>query len=516
MDIKIPLPASSLTIAKSNISSLPLQINQQLDVKVVEIKTDQNTLALQLANKIIQVQGNQPLNVSDGQTLSLQVVKLQPVPEFKIVNPPVQQLSQPAAATPEATLQKQAEIILKLVLPQPADNTQAKTVSNIQAQSQKLLSQLVSGQHLHLKLIEVSSKNLTGLLVSNPQTNASNTDSNQVIKLPNNQISNLPTITVPLTDNKNNAPLVKLEQIITLEVIKPGSQPQFKMVHRNPADVTEQKIAETFKRYLPIQDSPAVLFTHLLKHIPELEKNEKIPQTLKRLAREILQNLPQKSQITNAETLKQQVLNSGRFLEAKLAQLIDKSDSVLQDDFKLKLLKLIDYLKQQPESKAEQKPQIHELNLFKEILQKSNNTLARIILDQLNSLPKEESNKQTWSLELPFLNNDQTEKVSIEIEHDQEPDKPEQKDNWSVSITISPPELGTIHCKLNCYDHVVSTRFWSEQPNTVAKINSHLGYLKQQLENNGINPGLMDVQQGKPEQRRQQKPLGQNLLNEKV
>ena len=506
MDIKIPLPASSLTIAKSNISSLPLQINQQLDVKVIEVKTDQNTLALQLANKTIRVQGNQPLNVSDGQTLSLQVVKLQPVPEFKIVNPPVQQPSQPATTTPEANkLQKQEEIILKQVLPQPTGNTQAKT--------SKILSQLVNGQHLHLKQVEVSSKGLTGLLISNP----AKTESNQVIKLSNNQISNLPTITGSLTD-KNNIPMAKLEQgqIITLEVIKSGSQPQFKMVNSNPATVTEQKIAETFKRYLPIQDSPAVLFTHLLKHMPELEKNEKIPQTLKRLAREILQNLPQKSQLTNAETLKQQVLNSGRFLEAKLAQLIDKSDSVLQDDFKLKLLKLIDYLKQQPESKAEQKPQIHELNLFKEILQKSNNTLARIILDQLNSLPKEEGNKQTWSLELPFLNNDQTEKVSIEIEQDQQPDKPEQKNNWSVSITISPPELGTIHCKLNCYDHIVSTRFWSEHPDTVAKINSHLGYLKQQLENNGINPGLMDVQQGKPDQKGKQKLLGQNLLNEKA
>ncbi len=503
MDINLPLPAASLAITQRNNTSLSLQMNQQLDVKVIQANLDQNTLTLQLANKFIQVQSSQAVNVKKGQTLNIQVIKLQPFLEFTIINLPKQ--SESTKTNPETTPPKTGNIILKQVLSQSEPSIRTQTLIS--------LNQLVSGQRITLYPLEVTEKSLTGLLVSPRQSNDLKTEEKQVITLNTKQISTPPNAR---TGDSNNLSALKIRQFVTLEVINPGNQPQFKIVDNNPTTIIEQKITETFKRLLPIQESPAVLVSQLLTAIPELKKNKTVPEALKRLAQEILQNLPKKSQLTNAVTLKQQILNSGHFLEAKLAQLTKPSEINLQDDFKLKLLKLIDYLKQQPDPKVEQKSQPNELNVIKELLQKSNHSLARIILDQLNSLPKEEGTKQIWSLELPYLNNDRTEKVSIEIEQDQESDKLEKKNNWSVSLSISPPNLGTIHCKLNCYDHVVNTRFWSEHSGTVVKIHNHLDYLKQQLENNDINPGLIDVQQGKPEQRSQQQPLVQNLLHEKV
>ncbi len=503
MDIKIPLPAASLAITQGNNISSALQLNQQLDVKVIQTNPNQNILTLQLANKFIQVQANQAVNVKQGQTLNIQVIKLQPFLEFSVIDLPEQ--SKSTKTSSETTPSKINTIILQQILPQ--------SEKSIKTQSLTVLNQLVNGQRLTVRILEMTDKNLTGLIVSPRQPDDLKTPAKPIITLLIGQISNLSNTP---SDKSTKLSAIKMPQFITLEVIKSGNQPQFKIVDNKPTAVIEQQLVETFRRLLPIQESPVVLVSQLLTSISVLKKNTTVPEALKRLALEILQNLPQKSQLTNATTLKQHILNSGQFLEAKLTQPNKPSDISLQNDFKLKLLKLIDYLKQQPAIKAEQQSQSNELNIIRDLLQKSNNSLAKIILDQLNSLPKEEGNKQIWSLELPYVNNNHAEKISIEIEQDRESDKPERKNNWSVSLSISPPNLGTIHCKLVCCDHIVNTRFWSEHPGTVTKIHNHLDYLKQQLKNNNINPGLIEVQQGKPEQRRPPTPPGQNLLHEKV
>ena len=47
-------------------------------------------------------------------------------------------------------------------------------------------------------------------------------------------------------------------------------------------------------------------------------KNESVPQALKDIAAKIVQNLPPKEQLITSQGLKQAIANSGLFLEAKL------------------------------------------------------------------------------------------------------------------------------------------------------------------------------------------------------
>jgi hypothetical protein len=69
---------------------------------------------------------------------------------------------------------------------------------------------------------------------------------------------------------------------------------------------------------------------------------------------------------------------------------------------------------------------------------------------------------------------------------------------------------------VSCYDGSVNTRFWSETAETVDKINTHLDYLKAQLEKNGLTTGFMEAHQGKPIQTNSAKTATSPLLSEKV
>nr|WP_305907937.1 flagellar hook-length control protein FliK [Methylomarinum sp. Ch1-1]MDP4520735.1 flagellar hook-length control protein FliK [Methylomarinum sp. Ch1-1] len=369
------------------------------------------------------------------------------------------------------------------------------------------MQQLPQGQRLQMQVTVAGAEQLTGMASVVEGGHKENVKTPQMLTLSDKQF-------VTSADGKQPPwATAKPGQLITLEAVKSGDQVQLKIVQNNTATVTDQVVHAALKRYLPQQEPAGAVINQLIRTLPALEKNEQIPQTLKRLARQILQQLPQRSQLTQVETLKQQIALSGRFLESHLIQ--DKTDIDLQQDFKLRLLKLIDQLQQQTEPKTEQKLANNELNMLKALLQKSTQSLARVIVDQLQTLPKEEGNKQVWMLELPFIDDQQANQVTIAIEQEKNSAPAGQKNGWSVKITVTPPELGTIQCKISYYDNLISTRFWSESSATVAKIDRQLDYLKQQFEKNGLKPGPMEVQQGKPEQTSTPLP-GKNLLNEKV
>lgn len=507
MEIKLPPPLITTKPSQNILDTLSLRLNQQIEVKVIDSKITENAIALQIKDKTLQVQSNLPVTVKPEQKLTLQLVKLQPLLEFKLIEEAVDITAQKASQSPSSTL-KANDIILKQVLPETVNTpaSHSKTSSPLQAPGIAIkldastLSQLTSAQTLTIKVIATTAKELTGVLLPDP-INAK-AQAQQTIAIPRNQIVNL-------TPEKAN-------QLLTLEIVKDTDPLQFKMVSNNTPAATNYVITEAVKRHLPLQTSPLPLLQQLAGELES--QHQSVPETLKRLAHEILQSLPQRSQLSRPDTLKQLLDNSGRFLEAKLLQVTKQLELNLQDDFKLKLLKLITQLQQQLDPKTEQKTQQNDatLNLFKELLQKSNGVLARIILDQLNSLPREEGNKQVWTLELPFMNHKQAEQIRIEIEQDKQDSKRQRHDTWSVNITVTPPSLGTIHCKIISIDRVVSTRFWSENQSTVHKIDRNLAYLKQQLENNGIKPGIFEVQQGKPSQAAQMQFLGRSLLNEKV
>jgi hypothetical protein len=289
---------------------------------------------------------------------------------------------------------------------------------------------------------------------------------------------------------------LKPGQQIDLQVIEGGNKPIFAILL--PAKGDERIIIEAQKQLLPIQSSPLPLLNNLQQVLSNIEPEATVAETLKRLAREIMGTIPLRTELTESAQLKRAFENSGLFLESKLAELLNgKPELLLQDDMKLKLGKLIDALREQLSNNSKlDDPAISDV--LKDSLKKTLGTLAKLTLDQLNSLPKDESPKQGWVLELPFFDNHEAHTLQIEIEQDKAGNSESKQKNWAVSITITPPDLATIHCRVSCYDGSVNARFWSERTDTVDKINTHLDYLKQRLEQNGLTTGFMEAHQGKP------------------
>lgn len=374
----------------------------------------------------------------------------------------------------------------------------------------------ITNNKIQLQLTEANSP--TVALKSNnqsptqPLVNTTNKNAVQppVITINKNQIS------YPVTDAKKpiDSPILIKGQQIKIEVIKTGGQTEFKLIQAPPDP--QQKIIDTVKQLLPIQESPTVLLNQIIKHLEIINKNEKIPDTLKRLAKEIFDSLPQGKSLDNPKQLKQSIAHTGLFMEAKLLQYAKNNELNLPADFKHLLLKFHKSLKQELETKQEQNVKSTDLNLIKELQQKTENTLARIILNQLASLPKDDGPRQVWILDLPFLHKENAASVKIEIDREQHENKETNQENWTVAITISPPEIGTIHCKISCFDKTINTRFWSDKPETVTKIASHLDYLKTQLEQAGIITGHMSAHKGLPSTDSQQKITNHGLFDQQV
>lgn len=504
MDINLPLNANLQMAIKQATNSGPnLKLNQVLEAKVIDTQIMLDTLALKINDKTINVQTKLPITLQPGQTLQLQVTKLLPTPELKIIAAALLQSSDPAL---RSAIEGQN---IKLLNPPAPINPSASN----------LLNQLNAGQALQATIVEIAGDKVTLQFQSTPINPALNQLGNipQTPIKPENLLLTLEAKQLSVsTEKPNPAQLavtdLKLGSQINLQLIKPGNSPTFAVspVIRD----SEQHIIEVLKQLLPIQTSSAALLNQLHQVLPQLKNEATVAETLKSLAQEILRGIPGKTQLVEPAQLKQAVAESGLFLESKLAELLSgKPNVVLQDDFKLKLSKLIQLINQELSTQNDNKLTTDTL---KESLQKAQGALAKLTLDQLNSLPREESPKQSWTLELPFFHNQTADNVKIEIEHNKARDPDNPQNNWAVSITITPPDLATIHCKISCYDGSINARFWSEAADTVEKINAQLDYLKQQFEKNGLTSGFMEAHLGHPTPSESMKTPPLNLLNEKA
>ncbi|MFA5017840.1 MAG: flagellar hook-length control protein FliK, partial [Methylobacter sp.] len=379
-------------------------------------------------------------------------------------------------------------------------------------------------------------------------------------------------ITIDRTQLTNAPSDLKTGQSLNLEIVKTGTTPEFKII---PAanNIPEAKVAEFIKQFLPRHEASPIFLNQLIKDLPQLLKNESVPQALKDIAAKIVQNLPPKEQLVTSQGLKLAIANSGLFLEAKLppalvqAELIKelpqliKNESVPQslqriaaeilqnltqkqpllnnpvlqqlttnttpiaetelatlklnlpltvegesgiaktnalgaEDFKANLLKFIHALKQELATQGEQPLNKTDIDLLKNLQNKTENTVAKLVLDQLMSLPKEDSPKQLWVIDIPFIDRQQAETVKIEIQRDKENKKQSGSGDWSVNITITPPGLGTIHCMVSYRNDAINTFFKSQNTQTTELIKHNLDYLKSQLEESGLKTGHMDAHDG--------------------
>lgn len=478
MDIKLPLSINltSFKLTAPGLAGLNLQVGQPLDAKVVNalISTAQNAISLKLGNQIITVQSNQPLNVQTGQNLAVQVTKTTPTLEFKLLS-----------ALPEAKNQP----ILLTLLPQPA----------------------AVPQQLQATIIGLTDKQIQ--LQVMPNASSESTSKPTIINIDRASTS------LPAASN--------VGQQITLEINKAGKHPEYRLI-ANAGSPIETKIATLVNQLLPKQASPIVLLEQLHENLPQLVSSQTLPEPLKKVALELLQGLPQKEQLFDDQHLAKVIKDSGVFLEAKLPLLIKSglfegslkeavlnflqkapqqadskplpeaglADTLFKSDFKANLGRLLEALKLEINNQNDLAITNAETDVLKNLQHKTENSLAKIVLDQLVSLPKEDIPKQLWHFELAFMDRETPQTAELQIQMDQEQDQATATNNWSATITITPPGLGAIHCVVNCRDKLVSTYFKTQTSQTASLIKDNLEYLKTQFEEQGLKIGHMSANEG--------------------
>lgn len=507
MDIKPPASLSSPALAIGNAVSgaLSLKLNQLIQARVLETQLSLNLLTLRIGEQTLSLQSNRPLPIAAGQLLAIQVDKLTPQLEFKVLSPAA------GADTRLTVLAKPAPIPpgpVNVVESRHANLNGAPRFSAtvISVTPEKILLLPTSGIPLAAQSLATSpaKADQVKLLTLMPeQLRLAVEESPSASKPTSSQITRSSANLQPL---QQHPPLLQPGMKVALQPLTSEIQPSFALFPPETLENTDAtQLQELRNRLLP-QSLPApALMQHLAKLAlvnPNIDM--RIGEVLRGLAQAILRELPMKSQLTDARSLRQQVVNSGLFLEGKLLALLrhpqdDLDSSQLRQDLKFKLDRFAgEIVKLIAQSQPDAESPSPELSLLKETLDKVQGTLIKQTLDQLNSLPRDDSNRQTWLIELPFHNPPHIDRVSIEIEQDRGKDSDSKPNDWAVSIVISPPDLGTIHCRLSCYGGSINTRFWSESPRTVEKLNSNMAHLKQQFEDKGLVAGFMEAQPGKP------------------
>ncbi|MBU2568981.1 MAG: flagellar hook-length control protein FliK [Gammaproteobacteria bacterium] len=499
VDIKLPVNTQTLTaLAKVKDHPLAQKIGQALDATVIRIDNKQTGIALKINDHTLEVQSNRPLPLEKGQPLKLIVTRLIPTLEFKIDSNPSQTKNAPVTLTEQATA-----TATKLDIATP-DKTSFNRLPP--PSSETIQAKVLSVGPDRIQLSFSTDKSAAGT----------------------------PRQTVELPVDKNSVQNLKPGQNVIVEIARHGQSREIKIVPATLRDIpttlgrentggietlpiARRDIPAVVRDILPRHETPTVLLNQLIADLPSLQTNKTVSETLIKLAQEILQNLQRPEQLTDGKTLKTAVERSGLFLEARLLELTKQQPDLLKSDFKGLLLKLIQILKPETAPQSEKPVNATEMEQLKNLLQKTENSVAKLTLDQLASLPKDDSPKQVWLLEIPFLGESKAQSVKIEIERDKRNgSEQDEQTKWSVFLTITPPNLGTLHCKLSYLDDKINAHFWSEQETVTGLIKQNIEHLKKQLEAEGLNPGYIDALDGTPPRQESAPLIPMGLINEKA
>lgn len=333
-------------------------------------------------------------------------------------------------------------------------------------------------------------------------------------------------------------------QTLKLEIVKGGAVPELRVVLTEQAVAPEAfAIQQALRQFLPKQQSLNDIAA-TLQHISAAQTGTptRLPEPLSSTIREILGTLLSRDELSSAEGLKRGVNNSGIFLEAKLQNL----PVLLPGDLKSHLLTLLDTLQKLQLSlpistitaetaatlakPSTGSPEIANkaldtaaLNLAIEnpettkiLLNKTESALARIVLDQLASLPQNDSRQCVWQLEIPFTDGDHTDAAKLKINRERKTRQGIDQDRWSVELELNPPGLGTVHSRITLTGESIDTYFWSDQENTTHLIRDHLDLLSARYSQAGLEVGQLSASQGGAPTGEKPYALLPKLLDERV
>lgn len=321
-------------------------------------------------------------------------------------------------------------------------------------------------------------------------------------------------------------------QALQLQVVRAGETPVLRVLDTsNPAD----PLTRALRTALPRQGG----LRPLLANIAALAQTSNASPTrpaahLVQLGKQVFRNLPDVETVSQPGGLRRALLDSGIFLEAKLAQgQTGVQSPSLITDFKAGLLRLFSgllALRQagdhkvappsnrtttappapapplrgiplQPQAAASAsltEPQSNA-GAVRELLPQVEAGLARVQLSQLASLPGNDYATPMWTVELPVRREDRTDLFHLHIRRDRGGTRSTDAETWSVSLAFDLEGLGAVHARVTVVGRQVSLGLRVERAATASLFNRHLEELDSRFQQAGLELGDIRCHCGVPQ-----------------
>ena len=223
----------------------------------------------------------------------------------------------------------------------------------------------------------------------------------------------------------------------------------------------------------------------------------KLWQTIQRvLSIQLIANEP-----PSAERIQLALQSSGLFLEAALASGIappvDLKRSMLELLLQLRPLLAAAQAGQQPQSLPAAEGGLNQTGFLAELVSNAEGSLARILFNQLSSLPGDNANQQLWQFEIPYRQNEKCDSFRVQIEQQTKQNKQGKAETvWSVNLDFALETTGPIHARLLLIGEEISSRFTAESGETARRLEQALPQLERAFTRAGLKVGTLSATVG--------------------
>ncbi len=302
---------------------------------------------------------------------------------------------------------------------------------------------------------------------------------------------------------------------LRLQVLDPGRPAGLQIVATDTSPLRDQALRQA----LPRQQALPPLLASLRPLTTPPPSQAPLPAAIQEGLRSLLAALPTRDAVATGEGLRQALLQSGPFLEARLAEAIGQGlPGLAGPDLKAGLLGLLARLLglRLPTGSVEARPPTNESapplpgghpqaqaraafsalddpgETLRRLRQQVEGALARVQLVQLASLPGEEDGRRAWLLELPLRGgDDQVDVLALRIERESSGQGAEEAAHWQVTLALELPGLGPLEGRVGLREGVVSVRFQTPSADTAQFFAQHLSELQQRLRDAGLTVGSL-------------------------
>jgi hypothetical protein len=300
-------------------------------------------------------------------------------------------------------------------------------------------------------------------------------------------------------------------EVLQVRVLRNSPVLALETLSASVADEQATVAAEAMRRFVPRQESAALMLANLSWLSQGKNGANELPKAVMQAAAQLWQALPDADTLGDPQALEKAITRSGAFLEANLAA--ERADpKLLANDLKALMLTLSrtlrDYGARPSAAHADNamnapiptaRGPLTALNAapatfsmidsaeqqLNELSRQTDGAIARLTTTQIaNSAP--DSSLQSLLVELPVRHEDRAAMLRLRIEHDDARKHSGGADSWSVEAAVDLGQVGALHAKVTLSGHRIGVQLRAEAAAIVDALSARAGELEALLREAGL------------------------------